>query len=522
MADQSLDFWNQVGTSDADVEHLYGYLLERGVPLTSRELAVNLVEWRVREEEKHLAEIAARRAPIYQPKNTYAVGQSVLFTALGKREGVVRAIRPGDNPRLGNFSVISVQFPGEPHPREFATGYDAPHPLNGEITTSAISLGVTPEEAVAQYGESVRNALGRRLNGDREFVHLDDRWFLRGLMPEIHPGYLNLAEAAIEQAGDAQSTSELEKILELPQTGKKPALDFALRHALANDARFEDVGPLGEPRWILVHMELPEARERPAVLDMSPTRTVRLPPELETIAVDLYDLAEANGGPRPAASPRGDVSLILTYPHRRAGTLPLIPPIRALLPDFTNPRLKLNMVDATTEEKFPGYAVADGNYLAGLGNWFNARRLSPGAILTLRRGPNPFTLMIDFQPQRERSLWVRVARTQNGRLTFAQERRPLAHKYDEEMLIVVADPVGLEQVAQNVREQRNLPLLLEEIFPELAKLSSSGKVHAKTVYSAINLVRRSIPRAVFSAMIESRSFELKGGGYFELSEEARR
>lgn len=521
MADQSLDFWNQVGSGDADIEHLYGYLLERGVPLSSRELAVHLVEWRVREEEKHLAEIAARRAPIYQPKNMYEAGQSLLFTALGKREGVVKAVRPGDNPRLGDFSVISVQFAGEPHPREFVAGYTAPHPLNAEITQSAISLGVTPEQAVNQYGESVRSALLRRLSTDREFVHIGDRWFLRGLMPEINPGYLNLAEAAIEQAGDAQSTAELERVLELPQTGKKAALDFALHHALANDARFEDVGPAGESRWILTRLELPEAHERPAVLEMVPTRTVKLPPELETIALDLYDVAEANGG-KSGTAPRNEVTLILTYPHRRAGTLPLLPPIRALIPEFSNPRLKLNLVDATTEEKFPAYAVAEGNYLAGLGHWFNSRRLSPGAILVLRRGPNPFTLMIDYQPQRERSLWVRVARTQNGRLTFAQERRPLSHKYDEDMLIVVADPVGLDQVAQTTRDQRNLPTLLEDIFPELAKLSSTGKVHAKTVYSAVNLVRRSIPRAVFSAMIESRSFELKGGGYFELSQEARR
>jgi hypothetical protein len=254
---------------------------------------------------------------------------------------------------------------------------------------------------------------------------------------------------------------------------------------------------------------------------MPSTRPTRLPTELEIIAVDLYDSADSNGSGRPTSVPRDEVTLVLTYPHRRAGTLPLVAPVRAMLPEFAHPRLKINFVDATTEEKFPGYAIGEGSYLAGLGAWFNTRKLSPGAFVTLRRGPNPLTLIIDFQPQRERSLWVRVARTMNGRLTFTQEKRPLAHKYDEEMLIVVADPAAVDSVAQSRREQPLLGLL-EEIFPELAKLTSAGKVHAKTLFGAVNLVRRSPPRAVLGALTESHTFASVGGGYFVSAEELRR
>ncbi|HEX9075223.1 MAG TPA: hypothetical protein VF932_05565, partial [Anaerolineae bacterium] len=163
----------------------------------------------------------------------------------------------------------------------------------------------------------------------------------------------------------------------------------------------------------------------------------------------------------------------------------------------------------------------EGNYLAGLAGWYNMRRLSPGAYVILRRGPEALTLTVDYQPQRERSLWVRVARGINGRLVFAQEKRPVSHKYDEEMLIVVADPVGLDTVAQTAREHKPLPELLEDIFPELAKLSGAGHVHAKTLYSAVNLVRRIGPRAVLSALSESRTFSSVGGGYFVLNEQAR-
>ncbi len=515
----STDFWNVVGTTNADVEHLYGFLLERGTPATSRELTAHLIEWRVREEEKKLAELAARRAPLYQPKQSYEVGQTLLFTALENREGEVKKIRAGDNPRLGEFKVIQIEFADEPKPREFAAEFAMPHPLNEDRARSAESLGMTPEQAVAQYGESVRAALVQRLGADKEFVYVGDEWFLKGLLPEIHAGYMNLAEAAIEQAGDAVRTSDLLRVLELPQTAKKPAALFALAAALANDERFEDVGPTGEARWYLTRLELPEARERPMVLEAAPMGKISLAGELELIAAELVDEADLNGDAgKPAAAPRDEITLILTYPHRQAGTLPLTPLVRALVPGFSQPRLKINFQDATTQEKFPGYAVANGHYLAGLAQWFAVRKLSPGAYVTLKRSADPLVLTIDYQPQRERSLWVRVARGIDGHLVFSQEKRPLSHKYDEEMLIVIGDPIGIDAVAQSARQQRSLAPLLEEIFPELAKLSGAGSVHAKTLYSAINLIRRAGPRTVLSALTESRAFAPVGGGYFVLNE----
>jgi hypothetical protein len=270
---------------------------------------------------------------------------------------------------------------------------------------------------------------------------------------------------------------------------------------------------------------LPEARERPPILEAAPMGRVSLTGELETIAAELFDEADLNGDAgRPPAAPRddqghlGEITLVLTYPHRQAGTVPLTPLVRALLPNFARPRLKINFQDASTQEKFPGYAVADGHYLAGLSHWFAVRKLSPGAYVTLKRSADPLTVTIDYQPQREHSLWVRVARGVSGHLVFSQEKRPISHKYDEEMLIVIGDPVGVETAAQLARPQRSLAVLLEEIFPELAKLSGAGHVHAKTLYSAINLIRRAGPRTVMGALTESRAFTSVGGGYFVLNE----
>jgi len=473
----------------------------------------------VGEETRRMQEAAARSLPAYQPKETYAVGQRLVFTSLDNREGVVKKIRAGENPRVGEFQVMAVQIDGEAKPREFAMTYTAAHLLNEERAPAIEAID--PADAVAKYGDLVRENLLKQLRHNKEFVHLDDGWFLRGLLPELHAGYLNLAEAAIEQANDALRPSELLKILEIPEPRKSAAM-FALSLALAGDARFEDVGPANDARWFLTRLEPAEARERPRCLEAAPARSIALPAELETIASELFDEADLNGDvEKPLAASRDEILLILTYPHRRAGTLPLTLPVRALLPSFTHPRLRFHFVDGTTREKFAGYAVKEGNYIAGLTNWFNARKLAPGAYITLKRGGDPLTLVIDYQPQRERGLWVRVARSVNGQLTFSQERRPVAHKYDEDMLILIGEPTGLDAASQRAREQHSLAALLEEIFPELAKLSGAGRVHAKTLYSAVNLVRRAGPRAVMSALNESQSFTSVGGGYFVLNEARR-
>ena len=514
------DFWNQVGTTNEDVERLYGFILERGAPVASGELVAHIIEWRVRDEERKLAELAARKSPLYQPKQTYAVGQSVIFTTLGNREGVIQAIRDGENPRIGSFQVMSVQLPDETESREFAMGYTSAHPLNVDQTQKAVSLGVTPEQAVLQYGTQVRAAIEKRLGTDKEFVRLGEEWFLKGLLPQIHEGYLNLAEAAIEQTGDAVRTGELVKMLDLAGA-KKSAAIFALNAALAKDSRFEDLGSTGDPRWYLAHLIPAEAIERPRVLEIVGTRPVSLSGEMESIAAELLDEADANGVPSTQpVTPRAEITLVLTYPHRVAGTLPITPAVYGMIPAFTKPRLKLTLIDALTQDKIPGFAVRDGNYIAGLTQWFTSRKLSPGALITLKRGSDPLTLMIEYQPLRERSLWVRVARGTNGQLTFSQEKRPVSHKYDEEMLIVVGDPVSIERAAQNTRDHK-LSGLLENIFPELAKLSGAGRVHAKTLYSAVNLIRRSSARAVLGALNESRSFTSVGGGYFVLNEVVR-
>ena len=54
-------------------------------------------------------------------------------------------------------------------------------------------------------------------------------------------------------------------------------------------------------------------------------------------------------------------------------------------------------------------------------------------------------------------------------------------------------------------------------MPELTKLNPQGTVHAKSVYSAVNIIRRCPPGPIFYMLISNRRFRDAGGGLFALA-----
>ena len=62
-----------------------------------------------------------------------------------------------------------------------------------------------------------------------------------------------------------------------------------------------------------------------------------------------------------------EVQLTLTFPHWRAGTLPLTPRINHLFPTaYEAPRIRFQLVDGETGQKFPGWVVRKNRYVFGL------------------------------------------------------------------------------------------------------------------------------------------------------------
>lgn len=525
MSSASETYWNNFHVNDKDVERVYAYLLEKGQAAVSADLAQMVIGARAHEEQERRSRLSSQ-AQVYQPKTAYEVGQRLVFSLMNEVEGTVTGARPSDNPRVPAYRVLQVTF-GDGTTREYASAYSVAHPLNEIKIVATGAADESPQEIYARFGAGIERALATRLRADKEFVEHDGKWLLRDALVSIDEFGLNIIEAAIEQNNTAQTTPELARVLKndaglnLDLDGdKRETTLFSLDYALKRDGRFVDAGPRTETRWYLNRLVPADVLATPRVLQF--TKAARgeemLTPELETI---LSEIQDDNEDDTPAEGAPANVNLILTYPHRRAGSLPLTQGVRALFPDASKPML-VTLVDEY-DVRIPVWVVPEDNYMYGLKNWYDKHKMNPGALLELKPRPEPFTATLAFQPRREgKSLWVRTAKVENMHLTFGKKPSPVAFKYDEEMLIVAEDQAGLDKLTASNYGDRSLTSLLTDIFPELVKLGGGSTIHARTLYSAVNFAKRAGARAVFSALANSEAFNSTGGGYFVMQQMAAR
>jgi hypothetical protein len=95
----------------------------------------------------------------------------------------------------------------------------------------------------------------------------------------------------------------------------------------------------------------------------------------------------------------------------------------------------------------------------------------------------------------------------------------IACEYDELMVLGELNPADTDALRESLHEKgASLEELLRLVMPELMKLSSQGTAHAKTIYSAINLLRRVPPGPIFAIMASDPAFKNVGGGYWKFVE----
>ena len=122
------DYWESFRLEDDDIEFLYNHLLELETPLTSQEMVTALIDERIRMKKLELEKQRTSGGDLYEPKGSYKTKQKLIFPALSWRRGEVINVRSGQNPDLGEFDVIQVQFDDNTQ-REFAANL-AEHILN--------------------------------------------------------------------------------------------------------------------------------------------------------------------------------------------------------------------------------------------------------------------------------------------------------------------------------------------------------------------------------------------------------
>ncbi len=139
----STTYWNNFQILESDFEFLYNFLLEVETPQTSHELVTALISKRIEDEVARRAKALVGRGTAYLPKDTYSVGEKLVFPALESASGTVTQVREGFNPDITAFKVIEVEF-GLHEIRTFASELED-HILNQPASAAATDPNLDPK-----------------------------------------------------------------------------------------------------------------------------------------------------------------------------------------------------------------------------------------------------------------------------------------------------------------------------------------------------------------------------------------
>lgn len=520
---QTEAYWRtQFTVTPEDVTYVQDLILDRGAPVGVDTLAQALMEKHLRREEESIRKELSR-GPVFQPKDRYEEGQQILFPALNYALGTVIDSRPGRNPDYGAFTVIKVQIEGEKKPREFASELEGEHALNvkeGEEDLQAGTELLEASELYDQFGEHVVGKLEQALSEREGLVAFGDEWFLQDLLAPISEGQLNIAEALIEIRGRPLQPAEFLDDLELPAEVSQQIRLLSLNCALAADKRFDNVGDSGRDIWYLRRMTPAAVIDPPEFLRVEPQAYDRSGIDDSLLLIEREIDDEASGEEVLGASrPLYRTSITLTYPHWRAGTLPLTVRTRALFPEATVHHFPIILVDGQSGDRMQGWVIDDAHLVYGLGKWVRGHKLPVGAHIKLERTRDPRVITVDFEPRRLENQWVPIAAIEGGVLEFQMRKVPIACEYDDKLTVGEANADRIDQFRRKVKESgESLLQTMKRIMPELTKLSPQATVHAKTIYSAVNVLRRTAPGPIFALLSTEPCFVSMGGGYWTFDE----
>jgi len=516
---QTENYWReQFSLTTEDASLLYERILDAAKPVVAEVLAKAVIERHCRKEER-LIEAELSKGRVYQPQDRYDVGEHIIFPALNYVLGKVVGARPGRNPDYGEFTVLQVALAGDEEVREFASGLKGVHKLNREEGDGGMLVGGDlrlPEELYEQYGALVETKLVPFLHSHGEFVSFREQWFLGGLLVAIGVGPLNIAEALIEIRAMPLPGADLAKEIGLPQEVAPEVKLFSLNVALEADPRFDNVGDSGRDIWYLRRLTPGPVVDPPARLrlEVEPYERQAIAQELLLIEREIDDegSGEAIMGP---SRPIYRTTIALIYPHWRAGTLPLTVRTLGLFPQATTHHTPIVLIDGQSGAKMQGWVVHESALVYGLADWYRRHDLPVGAFIKLERTRDPRVITVDFESRRLKRLWVPVATAKDGVLVFQMRKLPIMCEYDEHLAIAEDRPQAIDELWQHVHARKDSLLqIMIRIMPELTEPSPQKTVHAKTIYSAVNVLKRTSPGPVFALLSTAPCFVSMGGGYW--------
>lgn len=511
------NYWTSFEVEASDIEFIYNYLLDKEIPQSTNSLLTALITFRIDTENQKKEKSLSNEEKIYFPKENFAIGDSLTFPSLGMNKGSVVEVREGFNPDFENLSVIKVKF-DDKNTKIFACGVED-HQLNHIFDQPEDDPNYEPEKILEQYGKSLCDTLEATLDSNEDLVKIAGNWFPRSLLVDVHVGHLNLAEAALEESKDGPiGTLELMEQIELTAKAEKELLEFSFDLALQEDERFDEVGPAGETLWFLRAMEPESVRKLPIFLETTVTANADedITKYLNLFESSIYDELEKQDAHR---NDNEKAIISLSYPHWRAGTLPLSKTLEKMFPTaYEAPRVKFSFVE--NGEIFPGWVVREEKYVFGLDEWYKKNNLIPGSLIAIEKGTNLGEISIGYEKSRQNKEWIKTVLigSDNG-IVFAMLKQSINADFNERMALVVTDIEALDAIWQNKTFAKEpIEKTVHRMMRELTKLNPQGQVHAQELYAAVNVVRRCPPSTIISTLLNHSQIDYLGDLYFKFIE----
>ena len=507
-----------------DIDSITNLLLEKETPLSAVQLAKAIVRARENESRRRIKR-QYEGAKLYRPCDQYDIGDRLTFAAMDYATGQVVGLRQGSSADMRPLSVAAVQFdPGNRNAsgrREFVMDFPGEHPLNDSKTNrhpSQIKVNYTLSDIVDHPQTNIVEQVNTALEGNDDLARIAGTWFVRELMLDVDIGHLHLAEAALDMHGGGplapqQILEEIGGLGDVPM----PLQVFSLNYAMNQDERFDEVGPAGQVLWHLKALLPRMVLQVPAILQYQPFPFDRklLPREMLQLEYDLDDEHSPLTSPRP----EDEVSITLIYPHRRVGTLPINSETCHIFPGATTPRIAITLIDALDKKEYPCWVVHEHKYVFGLAPLYQKHHLPVGAYVYLNRTDDVSRIEIEFDSYRPRTEWIPLAeRADNDHLRFHTAKRAIGADYDEMIIVGVGNLPEVDKLGKDMQTRRvSLTGLLRSLVTELSRQNPQGAVHAKVLYSALNILRRCPPGPMFATLLSNPDFDYVGGNYWKLA-----
>jgi hypothetical protein len=162
-------------------------------------------------------------------------------------------------------------------------------------------------------------------------------------------------------------------------------------------------------------------------------------------------------------------------------------------------------------------------FVFGLDEWFRKYEVPTGGLVRIRQGDKTGEVIVEAVDRRRRNDWIRtVSISEDGRVGFTMLKQPVGTSYDEQMVVGLVDAQALDEAWLN-GSQRRTPddRLILYVFRELAKLNPQSAVHAKSLYSGVNVLRRLPPGPIFQELVIRDDYEHVGDLYWRLRDQVR-